>query len=226
MHPYLHAQKHPEKPACIFAATGEVVTYRQLDERSNQGAHLLRSLGLKRGDVIAVCMENNRATSRSRGRISARACTSSASRRSSPLRKSSTSSRTAARSFHHFGGHERARRHASRRSRPTSCIHGGRRSAGYQSWDAALADMPATPDCRTKAPARTCCIPPARPVVPKGVKFPLSAEPIDAPTTLVQLASKLYGVDAARCISHRRRCITPRRCAGAWLCSISADWSC
>ena len=38
--------------------SGEVVTYRQLDERSNQAAQLFRSLGLKRGAVIAVCMEN------------------------------------------------------------------------------------------------------------------------------------------------------------------------
>src|SRR5215471_8439108 len=59
MHPYIHAATTPDKAAFIMAATGEVVTYRQLDERSNQGAHLLRSLGLVRGDVIAVCMENH-----------------------------------------------------------------------------------------------------------------------------------------------------------------------
>lgn len=59
MHPYIHARSHPDKPAYVIAATGEVVTYRQLDERSNQGAHLLRTLGLRRGDVIAVCMENH-----------------------------------------------------------------------------------------------------------------------------------------------------------------------
>ena len=51
-HPFLHAQTHPDKPAIVIAATGETITYRQLDERSNQGAHLLRSLGLKRGDVM------------------------------------------------------------------------------------------------------------------------------------------------------------------------------
>jgi long-chain acyl-CoA synthetase len=30
-----------------MAGSGEVVTYGQLDARSNQGAHLFRSLGLK-----------------------------------------------------------------------------------------------------------------------------------------------------------------------------------
>src|SRR4030095_863404 len=42
-----------------MAGTGEVVTYRQLETRSNQGAHLFRSLGLKRGDSIALMMDNN-----------------------------------------------------------------------------------------------------------------------------------------------------------------------
>jgi len=59
MYPGVHAQKFPDKPAVILATSDERVTYRELDERSNQGAHLLRSLGLARGDHIAICMENN-----------------------------------------------------------------------------------------------------------------------------------------------------------------------
>ena len=59
MHPFIHAQSQPDKPAYIMAGSGEVVTYGQLDARSNQGAQLLRSLGLKTGDVIAILMENN-----------------------------------------------------------------------------------------------------------------------------------------------------------------------
>jgi fatty-acyl-CoA synthase len=37
-----------------------MVTYRQLDERSNQGAQLFRSLGLQAGDHIGMMLENNR----------------------------------------------------------------------------------------------------------------------------------------------------------------------
>ena len=59
MHPHIHAKAHPDRPAYIMAGSGEVVTYRQLDERSNQGAHLFRSLGLKAGDVIAILMDNH-----------------------------------------------------------------------------------------------------------------------------------------------------------------------
>lgn len=59
MHPAIHAKTHPDRAAYVMAGTGEAVTYRQLDERSNQGAHFFRSLGLKAGDVIAILMDNH-----------------------------------------------------------------------------------------------------------------------------------------------------------------------
>ncbi len=58
-HPCHHAAKNPDKPAYIMASTGEVVTYGDLENRSNQAAHLFRSEGLVPGDVIAIFMENN-----------------------------------------------------------------------------------------------------------------------------------------------------------------------
>jgi acyl-CoA synthetase (AMP-forming)/AMP-acid ligase II len=57
-HPKLHALANPDKAAVIMAGSGETVTYRQLDERSNQCAHLFRSLGLGHGDTVAFCLEN------------------------------------------------------------------------------------------------------------------------------------------------------------------------
>ena len=45
MHPYIHAQKFPDKPAYIMAGSGETVTYRQLDDQSNRIAQLFRALG-------------------------------------------------------------------------------------------------------------------------------------------------------------------------------------
>src|ERR1700744_531681 len=59
MHPSAHARNMPDKPAIIMASTGETLTFRQLDERSNQGAQFFRSLGLKLGDSVAIFMENN-----------------------------------------------------------------------------------------------------------------------------------------------------------------------
>src|SRR3954452_2964399 len=54
-----HAFLRPLQPAFIMAATGEAVTYRELDARSNRLAHLFRSHGLKRLDHYAIFMENN-----------------------------------------------------------------------------------------------------------------------------------------------------------------------
>ena len=59
MYPALNAQKHPHKPAFTMAATGETVSYAELDQRSNRLAHLLRAQGLQRLGHYAVFMENN-----------------------------------------------------------------------------------------------------------------------------------------------------------------------
>ena len=42
MHPHIHAKDNPNKPAYIMANSGEVVTYKQLNERSNQIANFFR----------------------------------------------------------------------------------------------------------------------------------------------------------------------------------------
>ena len=42
-----------------MAATGEAVTYRELEARCNRLAHLFRKRGLKRLDHYAIFMENN-----------------------------------------------------------------------------------------------------------------------------------------------------------------------
>lgn len=57
-HPSIHAQTAPDKIAYQMAGSGEAITYGELDRRSNQGAQLFRSLGLKTGDHIALLMEN------------------------------------------------------------------------------------------------------------------------------------------------------------------------
>ncbi len=58
MHPSVHARATPGKPAYIMAGSGEVVTYGELEDRSNRLAQLFRARGLKAGDHIAILMEN------------------------------------------------------------------------------------------------------------------------------------------------------------------------
>ncbi len=59
MHPGVHAENQPDKVAYVMAGSGESVTYKELDERSNRLAQLLFDRGLRPGQSIAICMENN-----------------------------------------------------------------------------------------------------------------------------------------------------------------------
>ena len=59
MHPCHFAKTHPDKPAVIMSASGEVTTFRELEERSNQIAHAFRDAGLQSGDTIALFAENS-----------------------------------------------------------------------------------------------------------------------------------------------------------------------
>jgi long-chain acyl-CoA synthetase len=54
-----HVLLRPLQPAFIMASTGEAITYRELNARSNALAHLFRNRGLKRLDHYAIFMENN-----------------------------------------------------------------------------------------------------------------------------------------------------------------------
>jgi long-chain acyl-CoA synthetase len=58
--PSWHAERTPEAPAIVMGATGETVSYAQLEDRSARLARALRARGLAEGDTVAICMENNR----------------------------------------------------------------------------------------------------------------------------------------------------------------------
>ncbi len=59
MHPFHHAAATPDKAAIIMAGSGETLSYAGLESRSNQAANLYRAAGLKRGDTIAIFLENH-----------------------------------------------------------------------------------------------------------------------------------------------------------------------
>lgn len=58
MYPGHFAEKTPDKPALILAGSGTVMTYKDLDDRSNQLAQLLYAEGLREGDRFAMWAEN------------------------------------------------------------------------------------------------------------------------------------------------------------------------
>jgi long-chain acyl-CoA synthetase len=58
MHPRLHAQTYPHKPALTLASSGNSISYSQLEARANRGAHAMRYLGLNNGDALAISCDN------------------------------------------------------------------------------------------------------------------------------------------------------------------------
>ena len=58
-HPGHWALLQPDTPAVIMAGSGETVSFAELETASNQSAHLLRHLGLNRGDTFALWSGNN-----------------------------------------------------------------------------------------------------------------------------------------------------------------------
>ncbi|EJU11069.1 long-chain-fatty-acid--CoA ligase [Sphingomonas sp. LH128] len=61
MHPRPFALSDAQRPALVIPATGETVSYGELEAAANRGAHLLRHLGARRGDVVALLMDNESA---------------------------------------------------------------------------------------------------------------------------------------------------------------------
>ncbi len=60
LYPISPVEQHPDKVAFSIVETGESVTFKQLEERSNQAAHLFRSCGVQRGGHIVLLSENCR----------------------------------------------------------------------------------------------------------------------------------------------------------------------
>ena len=59
MYPGKYAQQFADRPAFIMASSGRSMTYAELERRSNQFAHLLRSHGLQRQGHYAIFLENH-----------------------------------------------------------------------------------------------------------------------------------------------------------------------
>jgi fatty-acyl-CoA synthase len=58
--PSWHAELRPNAPAIIMGASGERVTFGELEDRSRRFAAALRARGVRPGEHISILMENNR----------------------------------------------------------------------------------------------------------------------------------------------------------------------
>ena len=57
-HPRLHARTAPDRPAVVMTDGSPGLTYAQLEDRADRGAHLLRELGIGKGENIAYWLPN------------------------------------------------------------------------------------------------------------------------------------------------------------------------
>jgi acyl-CoA synthetase (AMP-forming)/AMP-acid ligase II len=194
MHPMLAAQKTPDKPAIIMAATGETVTFQQMEDRSNQAAQLFRSLGLKTGDGIAIFMENN-----------ARFHEICWAAQRSGLYFTAVSSRLTAGEVEYIVKDSGAKAlivsHglAKVAAEVAPLVPGikllmvGGTIPGYASYEAETAKMPAE-RIADETSGAAMLYSSGTTGRPKGVRQPLSGLPIDAPAPLLGLVTMLYGI--------------------------------
>ncbi len=194
MHPSVHAASSPDKPAVIVAETGEMISYAELDAASNRAAQLFRSHGLKHDDVVAFMLEN---TPHYYG------LTWGAQR--AGLRYVCISSRLTQDETDYILENSGAKMLVVSASLASAALQLETRIERYSMGGAidgwtriedALAAMPATriADERAGVDMLYSSGTTGR---PKGVKVPLpEEEEIDAPNSLVMLASAAFGINA------------------------------
>jgi long-chain acyl-CoA synthetase len=193
-HPAVHAVANPDKPAIIMAGSGEIVSYRELDERSNRAAHLFRSLGLGHGDTVALCLDNRAAffdlvwgAQRAGLIYVAISCRLTASEIDYILSDSGAKTLFAS---GHLGATLDGLQSPARR------FIVGAQHIGWESYEAAVAHMPATPIADERA-GTDMLYSSGTTGQPKGVRFPLPEDPdIAAPNILTGLAVMAFKFSA------------------------------
>ena len=58
MHPTTHANTRPDHPAIIMAASGQTVTFGEMEDAANRVAQLFRAHGVGPGDTVGLWLEN------------------------------------------------------------------------------------------------------------------------------------------------------------------------
>lgn len=197
MHPRHHARSTPDKPAYLMANSGAVTTYAMLEARANQIAHLLRRLGVASGQHIAILMENqSRFYEICWGAQRAGIIFTAISTHLGPDDAGYILENCGARVL--FTSHRLAELAATLRpALPAGCVAlmADGTLDGFDSLEAAMAEQPDTPIADETA-GQDMLYSSGTTGRPKGVLAELEPQPIDATNPLLEVSSRLYGIDA------------------------------
>lgn len=193
MHPSTFARQTPHTPAVVMVGSGETLSYGALEAASNQVAHLLRGLGLGGGDTVALLMDNSPAYF---------ALTWGAQR--AGLYFVCISTKLTAGEVAYILSDCAAKvlfvsPTLADVAPPPGQVDGLRQFAvggdvaGLERYEAAVAGQPQTPIADETA-GSDMLYSSGTTGRPKGVKLPLSGQPIDAPNPLLMLTKALYGL--------------------------------
>ena len=197
MHPGIHAAAFPDKPAYVMEPSGIVVTYRDLNERSNQLAHWLRGQGLKQGDAIALCLENNHrffevcwAAQRAGLYYTAISSRLMAGEASYIVRDCGAKVFITSRSLAGIAGSIRA-------DAPdvAAWLMMDGTAEGYAAYEDAVAGQPVTP-IADESEGTDMLYSSGTTGRPKGIRVELTGDPLGTPNPLLNLAGALYAMNA------------------------------
>jgi long-chain acyl-CoA synthetase len=195
--PDAHADQDPDRPAYILARSGEVVTYRELTERSRRAAQLMRSVGAERGSAVAFMLENH-----------PRFLDLAWGAQRAGLRYTAISPRLTAEEVAYMLGDAGARvlfasaatadvaREAAGRSpgvKATISVDSG--VEGFESYDELVAGQPATP-LDDEAEGLEFLYSSGTTGRPKAIKAEMALDPVGTPPAIVPLFERLYGFGA------------------------------
>ncbi|WP_343228646.1 acyl-CoA synthetase [Sphingomonas colocasiae] len=184
----------PLKPAIIIAESGETIDYATLDALANRSAHALRSLDLKRGDIVATLFDNGPevfifglAAQRTGLYLTSISNKLSAADIGYIVRD------CGARLLIASDGFRRLAKQALPDCPGVTLMTWSDRSDQEQSWQALARSQPASA-IADQSPGTDMLYSSGTTGRPKGVKFPLPEGDIDHPTPLMSMGSALYGM--------------------------------
>jgi acyl-CoA synthetase (AMP-forming)/AMP-acid ligase II len=199
MFPGAHAETTPDAPAVILGGSGRVITYRELDAEANRVSHVFRSLGLRPGDHVALCLENHpRYFAVVWGAHYAGLYYTAMSSRLTTDEMAYIIEDCGARAFVTSAYKaDQAAELGPRLGGDVALYMMDGACEGYASWEDALAAQPTTPLPDDRVEGRDMLYSSGTTGRPKGVEVPLPDAPLGTPDSIYLLVTALFGATAA-----------------------------